>query len=76
MAAKRPAANQAANAGRGGGVRNPSPSARAYRDNSQQRQAKLDDLRMTLGHADGQAMADNNLVTFHEKVDNIMEEQE
>ena len=57
-------------------MRNPSPSARASRDNSQQRQAKLDDLRMTLGHADGQAMADNNLVTFHEKVDNIMEEQE
>ena len=47
-----------------------------YRETSQLRQAKLDDLRMTLGHRDGQVMADNNIVTFHEKVDSIMEEQE
>lgn len=50
---------------------------RPQRETSEHRQAKLDDLRMTLGHRDGQAMAaDNAMVTFHEKVDNIMEEQE
>ena len=31
---------------------------------------------MTLGSGAGQAVADQNLLTFHEKVDNIMEEQE
>ena len=58
------------------GPRNASPSARQYKETPEHRQAKLEDLRMTLGHRDGQALADNNLLTFHEKVDNIMEEQE
>lgn len=36
----------------------------------------MDDLRMTLNSGQGQAVADQHLLTFHEKVDNIMEEQE
>ena len=56
-----------------GGARGPSPGAR-YRETPEHRQAKLDDLRMTLGADAGQAVADQNLLTFHEKVDNIMED--
>ena len=40
------------------------------------KKAKLDDLKMTLNSGQGLAMVDNNLLAFHEKVDNIMEEQE
>lgn len=34
----------------------------------------MDDLRMTLNAGQGQAVVDENMLTFHEKVDNIMEE--
>lgn len=59
----------------GNSNRGPSPGVR-YQETPEHRQAKLDDLRMTLGSGAGQAVADQNLLTFHEKVDNIMEEQE
>ena len=63
-------------AGGAAGARNPSPGARAFRETPEHRQAKMDDLRMTLTNNQGQAVVDQNLLTFHEKVDNIMEEQE
>jgi hypothetical protein len=34
----------------------------------------MNDLKQTLGSGQGAAMMDNNLLTFHEKVDNIMDE--
>lgn len=40
-----------------GGVRNPSPGMR-YRETPEHRQAKMDDLRMTLNSGQGQAVAD------------------
>lgn len=36
----------------------------------------MNDLKQTLGSGQGAAMIDNNLLTFHEKVDNIMDEQD
>lgn len=74
VAPKRPNAGPRGNAGGGGGPRNPSPGARAYRETPEHKQAKMDDLRMTLNSGQGQAVVDQNLLTFHEKVDNIMEE--
>jgi len=45
------------------------------------RKQKMDDLRQTLGFtANGQNQAlnkiDNNLLTFHEKVDSLLEEED
>ena len=40
---------------------------------------KMDDLRMTLGFGQGANTAnkiDNNLLTFHEKVDSLLEEED
>jgi len=40
---------------------------------------KMDDLRMTLGFGQGGQPAnkiDNNLLTFHEKVDSLLEEED
>ena len=42
------------------------------KETPQQRKAKQDDLRLTLGAGD----RENNLLAFHEKVDDIYEEQE
>ena len=42
----------------------------------EQRKAKYDDLKQTLNAGQGMQMIDNNLLTFHEKVDNIFEECE
>jgi hypothetical protein len=42
----------------------------------EQRKAKFDDLKQTLNAGHGMQMVDNNLLTFHEKVDNIFDEHE
>ena len=40
----------------------------------EQKKLKMNDLRQTLGQ--GGKMIDGNLLTFHEKVDNIIDEQD
>jgi len=58
-AQKRPNAGPRGNAAPGGGARNPSPGNRLnYRETPEHRQAKMDDLRMTLNSGQGQAVVD------------------
>lgn len=53
------------------------PLGHKYIETPEMKKAKLDDLKMTLGSGQGLGLEpDMGLVAFHEKVDNIMEEQE
>lgn len=55
-------------------MRNPD-AANRVRETPQQKKQKMDDLRMTLGHGQGGTnIAENNMLTFHEKVEDIMDE--
>ena len=42
----------------------------------EQKKLKMNDLKQTLNSGAGHQLIDNNLLTFHEKVDNIIDEQD
>ena len=47
-----------------------------YAQSPEQKKLKMNDLKQTLNSGAGKDIVDNNLLTFHEKVDNIMDEQD
>jgi hypothetical protein len=40
----------------------------------EQKKLKMNDLKQTLNSGEGAGLMDGNLLTFHEKVDNIIDE--
>jgi hypothetical protein len=42
----------------------------------EQKKLKMNDLKQTLNSGEGGRLMDGNLLTFHEKVDNIIDEQD
>jgi hypothetical protein len=42
----------------------------------EQKKLKMNDLKQTLNSGEGAGLMDGNLLTFHEKVDNIIDEQD
>lgn len=47
-----------------------------YVQSPEQKKLKMNDLKQTLNSGEGGKMMDGNLLTFHEKVDNIIDEQD